>query len=100
MAFIAVIFELVIAQKGMRGQRNIIDGSTSHIEDIAIGQTDHILLDPRHSRLTLLALHILGRKDLIDGRDNIAKNIISRNNIRVSRIAINNNKLILILIIP
>ena len=59
MTFIAIILKLIITQKSMRSKWNIVDGTPSQKEYITIAQTQHIFLNSRHSRFSLLILNII-----------------------------------------
>lgn len=84
----------------MWSQWYIVDCSSSHIKNTSVGKTDNVLLNSCHSRLSFLILNVVRGKNFVYWRNNITKNIVPRDDVRVGRISVDNNKLVLVLIVP
>jgi hypothetical protein len=100
MALKVIILEPVMSQERMGSQNGHVDSSAAQMEDMSLGQADDIIINLRDSRLPLFISHMLKRQDLIHRHDNIAKNVILGNDITVSVISADNDKLMRVFIVP
>lgn len=100
MALKVIIFEPVMSQKGMGSQNGHVDSSAAQMEDMPLGQAYNVIINLRDSRLPLFISNMLKRQDLIHRHDNIAKNVILGNDITVSVISTDNDKLMRVFIVP
>ena len=100
MAFKAIVPKLIVIQKRMRSQGDIINRPSSQVEDVSVGQTDHVLFNPSHSGISLFIFNIFIREDLINRGYDITENVISGNNVRVGCVSIHNDEFVVVLIVP
>lgn len=84
----------------MGSQWRVLDSSSTQVKDIAICNGNYIVLDFSHWRFSFLALQIIIRKYLIDRTHSIAVNVVPWDSVGVGCISIDDNKLVLILVIP
>lgn len=100
MTLVSIIFKAVVGKVSMRGQRYKADCNACHEEDRPLRQCKYIFFNSSSSRLSFLIFYLLNAKYFFDRCHNMSKNIIFRNDIRISLRSIDNNKLIMIFIIP
>ena len=84
----------------MRGKRQVADCNSSDKEDISLGERQHILLDLGRSGLSFLAFGFLQAEDFIDRGHDMAKDVILGDDVGEGSRAIQDDKLMQVLIIP
>lgn len=84
----------------MGGQRQVADCDSSDKEDISLGESQHILFDLGRGRLSFLVFGLFEAENLVDRSDDMSKDVIFGDDVRECSCAIQNHKLMKILIVP
>lgn len=95
-----IVFETIVGKESMRSKWHKTDDNSWHEINVALGQSQHIFLYFRSSRLSLFVLHLLNAKYLVDRSHYITKNVIFWDNIRKCSVSVDDCKLVRILIVP